>query len=135
MSHYAQLETQLHSRDHLVHALVDLGFTHVEVYDQPQPLVGWQGDSRQQKAEVIIRRQHVGACSNDLGFARDSDGNYRALISDFDSFRFNGAWLNRLHQRYAYHVSRERLADQGFDLVAEEQTDDGSIRLTLRRMT
>jgi hypothetical protein len=107
----------------------------VEVHDRPQPLVGWLGDRRSQSAEVIVRQRHVGLNSNDLGFARDEGGNYCALISDFDRFRFNATWLKRLHQRYAYHVSRDRLTEQGFDLVAEERTEDGNIRLTLRRMT
>jgi hypothetical protein len=135
MSHYTKLETKLTSREHLVRALADVGFPEVEVHERPQPLVGWLGDLRTQSAEVIVRRQNVGLNSNDLGFARDQDGNFCALISDFDGFRFNTTWLKRLHQRYAYHVSRDRLTEQGFDLVAEERTDDGSIRLTLRRMT
>ncbi len=134
MSHYSQLETKLSSAKHLIYALTDMGFQNIEVYENPQPLVGWVGDRREQTAEVIVRRRYVGMASNDLGFARDDDGNFRALISDFDSVRYNRAWLGRMCQRYAYHVSRDKLTEQGFDLVEEEQEDDGSIHLTLRRM-
>jgi hypothetical protein len=134
MSHYSSIATKLRSADHLVKALGDLGLTQVEVHAQPQPLVGWLGDDRVQTAEVIIRQKHVGLGSNDLGFTRDEDGNFRALISDFDSLRYNQSWLAALHQRYAYHASCEQLARQGFDLVNEERDEDGSLRLVLRRM-
>jgi hypothetical protein len=106
MSHYTTLATEIVSAEHLAAALGDLGFDEVEVYDTPQPLVGWLGDSRDTEAEVIIRRRHVGLASNDIGFARNANGRFEALISDFDRHRFGPEWVSRLTQRYAYRVRR-----------------------------
>ncbi|MFM9087791.1 MAG: DUF1257 domain-containing protein, partial [Cyanobium sp.] len=35
--------------------------------------------------------------------------------------------------RYAYHAAREALTAEGFALVEEEQQQDGSLHLVLRR--
>lgn len=134
MSHYTVLQTRIHDTRLLLEALADLGFTEVELHQTPQPLVGWQGDIRAQTAEVIIRREQIGPASNDIGFARRPDGSFEAIISEFDSERFDEAWLGRLSQRYAYRLTRETLAGQDFDLVEEEIDAQGTIRCTVRRV-
>lgn len=134
MSHYTLLQTRIHDTRLLVESLADLGFGDVEVHDLPQPLVGWRGDLRQQRAEVIIRRKHVGQASNDIGFARRPDGSFEAIISEYDRDRYDEAWLGQLSQRYAYRMTRETLAGQDFDLVQEDIDDQGTIRCTVRRM-
>jgi len=135
VSAYTTFATRLVSAAHLAAALRDLGFAEAEVHDLPQTLVGWLGDGRAQRAEVIVRREHIGESSNDIGFARGADGCFVALISEFDrdEFGLGPAWLERLTQRYAYHVARERLEAQGFDLVEERVDEEDTIRMVLRR--
>lgn len=133
MSHYTTLETAIVSAEHLAQALRDLGFAEVEVHEEAQPLVGWLGDSRAQRAEVIIRRKHVGTASNDIGFARGADGRFEAMISEFDRHQYGPEWLGRLTQRYAYRVARDVLAEQEFSLVEESMDDQKRIRMTVRR--
>jgi len=134
MSAYTTLQTQLISARHLQRALKDVGFTEVELHEgNPQPLVGFLGEGRDQRAEVIIRRRYLGAGSNDIGFVRNEQGRLTALISDFDRKRFDAPWLIRVHQRYAYHVAKEQMEQQGFDLVEEEVDENNTIRLVLRR--
>jgi hypothetical protein len=41
--------------------------------------------------------------------------------------------VQQLTQRYAYQAARTKLAEQGFELVEEEQQKDGRIHLMLRR--
>ena len=115
-------------------ALAEMGFTQVEVHQTAQHLYGYQGDVRPQTAEVIIRRTFVGPASNDIGFKRQADGTFDAIISGYDLARHSQQWLNRLTQRYAYHVARAKLEEQGFALVTEETQQDGRIHLVLRRM-
>ncbi len=134
MSHFTTLKTQITDIKALQAALADLGFKQVEVHATTQPLHGYQGDVRPQTAEVIVRRKHLGWLSNDLGFKRNSAGTFDAIISDYDRGKYSPEWLGKLTQRYAYHVARAKLEEQGFDLVAEEKTQDGRIHLTLRRM-
>ena len=134
MSQYLNMATQIISGKHLVKALKDVGFNEVEFYRTAQPLRDWEGNLRENTAEIIIRKKYVGRASNDIGFKLGADGRFTAFISDFDKDRFNDAWLNRLTQRYAYHVAMDMLQEKGFDLVQESVQADQTIHLTLRKM-
>src|SRR5262249_51250771 len=134
MSHYTRLKTRITDTKALTLALADVGFPHVEVHASAQPLVGYLGDAREQTAEVIVRRKHVGRASNDLGFKRQEDGAFEMVVSAFDRRKYSQKWLEGLTARYAYHATRARLLEQGFHLVSEEKTADGGTHLLLRRM-
>lgn len=134
MSHFTTVRTRIVDAGALVAALADLGFEHVEVHETAQRLHGFLGDARPQTAEVIIRRKRIGWLSNDIGFKRSTEGTFEAIISEFDSRKYSQEWLGRLLQRYAYHVAKDQLARQGFELVAEETQADRTIHITVRRM-
>ena len=134
MSHFSTIKTQISDVPALVTALSDVGYTQVEVYQEAQNLYGYRGDKRPQTAEVIVRRNFIGHASNDIGFKRQADGNFEAIISDYDRHEHSALWLNQLCQRYAYHVTRSRLAEQGFALLTEEEQTDGRIHLLVRRV-
>lgn len=133
MSHFTVIKTQFVDTDLLVQALADLGFPQVEVHETAQHLYGFQGDLRPQTAEVIVRRDYIGPSSNDIGFKRSAEGTFEATISEYDRRQFTQEWLDLLAQRYAYHTALAQLAQQGFDLVTEENAADGRIHLILRR--
>lgn len=134
MSHFTTLTTQLTDADALRAALADVGFDDVEVHDDAQPLHGYLGDRRANRAHVIVRRRHLGRASNDIGFRRQEDGHFLAIISDYDRHKYNEQWLGTLTARHAYHVTSKTLTTQGFH-VADETTDrDGTVRLVLRRV-
>jgi hypothetical protein len=134
MSHFTVLNTRIIETDALVKALTDMNFKNVEVHETAQHLYGYQGDVRQQTAEVIIRRQYIGRASNDIGFKRNKNGAFDAIISDYDRRKYSQQWLNRLIQRYAYHVIKAKTEEQGFTLLTEETQQDERIHLVLRRM-
>lgn len=134
MSHFPVLSTQITDAKSLMKALAELRFTQVAVHQTAEHLHGYQGDVRPQTAEVIIRRSFIGPASNSIGFKRQEDDTFDAIISDYDRARYSQQWLHRLTQRYAYHVARAKLEAQGFTLVTEEAQQDGQIRLVLRRM-
>ena len=95
MSHFTSIKTQIKNRDALVKALADVGFARVEVHETGQPLYGFQGDVRPEKAEVIVRRKYLGAASNDIGFKQQKDGQFEAIISAYDrAYRYSRQWLN-----------------------------------------
>lgn len=109
MSEYCDIKTQFKSLPALLSALQETGGwsqEQIQVYAEPQHLVGHGGDARQQTAHVIIRREHVGYASNDLGFIRGADGTYTAIISEYDSHRYGPQWQGRLRQNYAFHALR-----------------------------
>ena len=134
MPQYLNIQTQIVSADHLVRALRDLGLYDVAFYETAQPLEGWGGDLPRNAAQIIIRKKYLGTASNDIGFKQGPDGRFVAIISDYDKRRFDVAWLNRLTQRYAYHVALEMLKEKDFNLIEESEKDDQTIHLTLRRM-
>lgn len=86
MSEYVVCETKFRDQKALIEALVEMGLRQdqIEVHDTAQKLVGYQGDSREQRAHIIIRRKSIGHASNDIGFEKAADGSYKAWVSDFD---------------------------------------------------
>ncbi len=100
MSKYVELCTNLNEERYLVEALRDLGYE-PDICREGKPLTGYQGDQRVERANIIIPRSQLDSASNDIGFARDGNGVYQAVISDYDrSIGFDGAWLGRLAQTY-----------------------------------
>lgn len=98
---------QFKDKECLIAALEALGYQgKIEVHDEPQHLYGYEGRRRPEKAEVIIRRKHIGFESNDVGFAlvgfgRD-DGAYVPIISDYDRrYRWGDDMITRLKVEYA----------------------------------
>lgn len=90
----------------LLAALADLGYPEVEE-GEALPLSGYQGDRRPETAELVVRRRHLGAASNDLGFARTPQG-YLPIISDFDQRTLQGGqFLVRLRTAYSEQVVAE----------------------------
>ena len=64
-------------------------------------LVGYEGQQRPEKANIIIRRLQLDSASNDIGFAKTADGRYVAQLSEYDQrIGFDQKWLNRVHQLY-----------------------------------
>lgn len=113
MSAYISLASPMIDGEVLVEALTEVGFDRrqIEVHETPVPLIGYEDDEREQRGHIVIRRQHVGPASNDIGFERTPAG-FRAHISDYDESRYGSAWLRRLQDAYSRHdqIKQERLA-------------------------
>ncbi len=124
MSAYITLMTPLTDQECLLAALADLGFDHakVEVHETPVQLIDYRGDSRKQTANIVIRRQHLGAGSNDVGFLATATG-YQAFVSDVDHPRFGTGSLSQLDARYHFHwaAKQERIAAEERRRLEEER--------------
>jgi hypothetical protein len=102
MSAYSETRTTFKDAALLLEALKEMGYGEVECHiGNPQQLVGYHGDLRADKADIIIRRKHIGSASNDIGFRRGADGTYGAIISDYDSHKHNAQWTAKLRNSYA----------------------------------
>ena len=132
MSHYSVVKSKITRKGTLIKALqtIDNGrwANCVEVHDVADNLVGYQGDKRKDKANIIIRRKNVGGSSNDIGFVLAEDGTYQAVISDYDSTRHNSAWLDKLNQTYAVETVKEIATDMGYAM--ESRSEGGEIYIT-----
>ena len=119
MSKYNQVETQYKDRDCLVDALGDMGYTDVEVHEVAQNLVGYHGDLRQQKANVIVRRKHISHGANDLGFVQQEDGTFAMIVSDFDQGKHNAQWNAKLKGAYGERGAMKVARKKGFHFLGK----------------
>jgi Protein of unknown function (DUF1257) len=119
MSKYNQVETQYKDRDCLVEALGDMGYTDVEVHEVAKNLVGYHGDLRQQKANVIVRRKHIGQSANDLGFVQQKDGTFAMIVSDFDQGKHNAQWNVKLKTAYGERGAMKVARKKGFKFLGK----------------
>jgi len=129
MSHYNDIKTKIKSQKALIAALCRVDTrtgqwtqSHIEVHDQAQHLYGYQGKKREQTAEVIIRRQHVGDAANDIGFKKQADGTYTAIISDYDRNYYNSTWMQKVGTYYAVECSKQSCEARGLPYI--ETTDE-----------
>lgn len=131
MSRYCTVKTEFRDKETLIIALQETGKwkpKQIEVHDTPQHLYGYHGDERKETAHIIIRRKHMGRNSNDLGFIKNEDGNYEAIISAYDSKKYGESWINQLKGNYAYHRIRIQQENHGRS-VSRERMSDGRQRV------
>lgn len=142
MSEYRKTTTKCRDREVLINALVEMGYKreYIEVHDQAQQLFDWHGrpttytDKKGDKANIIVRRQHVGGSANDLGFKLEADGNYAAVISQYDSGKHNTKWLSGLKTSYSDKRVKKELAKNGFKYLGKEMVN-GKIQIKYMKMT
>lgn len=134
MSHYSKIDTQIVERESLVKALQEMGYNDIEVHEKAQNLFGYQGDVRPEQANVIIRRKHISLESNDIGFRLTTQGNYEAIVSEYDQELLGSDWVGKVCQTYAEIAVVSKLAQEGFE-IAEKKVDPVTqkVHLTLRR--
>ncbi len=132
MSVYRSMSTQMNDIDCLKKALGNVrtrtGKKWEPVVDEKKRnLQGYTGDTRQQKAEIVIPRSQVGGAANDIGFEKGSDGNFVAHISDYDKGFYNDQWMGELKQEYAKEKVKKTARTVGATFLGERKTKDGSI--------
>jgi hypothetical protein len=135
MSRFEQTETVFTDAGFLCGALQDLGFQ-PEVHEEPVRLYGHWGDEREDVAHVIVRRDQIHSASNDMGFVRQPDGKFRAIVSEFDrtfsqnkiGMALNDTWLGRVAQRYKERQTMAVAKQRGYVLQSREEVE-GKVRL------
>ena len=101
-----------------------------EEHKVAQNLRGYIGDVRQQKANIIVRREHVGASANDVGFNKTASGKYELIISEFDRSGKTGKnFMERMRQLYAKHKTIKQLKKMGKTVTSIKTTKDGRIKI------
>ena len=114
MSAYKKIECDIVDKESLLEALklLDLNF---EEHENPQNLYGWKDDERNEKANIILRRNEVNkftGASNDIGFLWNDD-KYEMIISEYDK-RCN--MDKRIIQAYVKVVLEKSLIKNGFKI-------------------
>lgn len=145
MSAFNEIQTEFTDADNLIDALKAMGFNPTNCVGDPQPLVGYMGDFRTldgnghtrnaelaMKADIIIPRSQVGGMSNDIGFQRGEDGKYKAVISDYDSTRYDAKWLNTVKANVA-DVGVQKQAKRAGLKITKREVKNGQIAYTFLR--
>ena len=132
VSAYGEFETMIREQRFLVEGLTEMGYR-VETHPEGAALIGYHGDERPERAEVIIRRAQLDSASNDIGFVREKDGRFRAIVSEYDrSIGYDDKWLGKVHQHYKEKQTLAMAQAKGYIFRGKEvvQTPNGpQIRL------
>jgi hypothetical protein len=129
MSEYRKSTTNCKDIECLIDALVEMGYAkeNIEVHKEAQQLFDFQGrpthytDRNGDKANVIVRRQHVGGAANDLGFKLNPETlTYDAIISQYDSSKHNSTWLAGLKTNYSEKNLIKTAKKQGFKYLGKK---------------
>ena len=120
MSKYNRQKSQYNDRDCLVAALNEQGYAEVEVHEEAVNLIGYHGDTRPEKANVIVRRNHIGTAANDLGFVKEADGTFSCIVSDYDSRKHGAVWMTGLKKAYTEKRLIKHAAKNGLKYLGKK---------------
>ena len=126
MSHFTSIKTKMVIREYIRQAVERAGYTCEE---GDVEIRGYNGQSTR-----VELRIHTGNQGYDIGFRRS--GNVYEMIADWWGIHDidRKQFLQKITQQYAYHATKAKLEEQGFNLVSEESRANGQIHLKLRRM-
>lgn len=114
----------------LIAALGELGYTQVE-QGESLALYGYLGDERKERAQLVIRRKHIGSASNDLGFMRTAEG-YIPIISEYDQTTMrSGKFIPVLRTAYNQRAI-EKIAHRLRGTTRQVSNTGGVIKIKVR---
>ncbi|MFH1562540.1 MAG: DUF1257 domain-containing protein [Nitrospirota bacterium] len=125
MSHFTRMKTKLVKKEYLIQALTGLGY---QPKEGTVKIKGYNG--QETDVEVMVPTKNHGY---DLGFKKTGD--VYELVADWYGIKDINPekFLNQLQQKYAYHTVLNNMNEQGFEVVEEENQEDKTIHLTVRR--
>jgi len=137
MSKYKRIATQFRDRKCLLEALKRTGVPfEVAKNGEQMHLYGYMGDRRRERAELVIRRQHIGSASNDLGYVWNAQaGAYEAIVSEYDTRCIQTTKIRqKIKQQYAVSKVVKEARRKGMRVV-QRRNEQGQIRLVLQGYT
>lgn len=124
MSAYRQHKTQFNDQDCLVETLREEGYEVIE-HEKAAQLEGYHGEKRKETAEIVIPRRSVnkvsGGASNEIGFKKQKDGSFQAVVSDYDHGAHGQKWLDKVSRKYAEKKSTKLAQANGMKLARREE--------------
>ena len=106
--------------DTLCNALTKLGLKY-EQHPEPVSLIGWEGDARDLKAEIVVRKKEINSkftgFSNDIGFRWSAANNrYDIICSDYDT---QNKMDERVKQAYAATAVEQAMKRKDFRIESQ----------------
>ena len=127
MSHFSTIKTQLKDADPLIKALNNLGYT---INQEEKFIKGYRGKF----TSVDISMNLPGETK--VGFKWDNNSNAYELVTDLDLWKFElpvERFISKVTQMYAYQTIISKTKEDGYQIVEEKNTNDGSIELVLTK--
>ena len=124
MSHITTISTRMVEKEFVLKALVDLDMRYTERKTRQKR----QGN---ESATDIVIHRFPGA-----NITLRKRGKFYVIITDWWGVvgLKKKDFLSQIQKRYAYHATRAKLMEEGFDLVEEKTDEEGKIHLLLRRV-
>ena len=127
MSHFSTIKTQLKEADPLIKALNNLGYT---INQEEKFIKGYRG-----KFTAVDISMNLPSDTK-VGFKWDKNSNAYELVTDLDLWKFEipvERFISKVTQMYAYHTIIAKTNEDGYQIVEEKNTNDGSIELVLTK--
>ncbi len=122
MSHFSKIKAEIRDEECLLRALEDLGYR----YQRGGEIRGFSG--QRMRVDVAIPQEG----GYDIGSLRE--GEEFRMVADLWGLKVDkDEFLQRVQQRYAYHVVLKQAKTQGFSVVEEQEGEDGTIQLVCER--
>lgn len=135
MSEYVVLEADYTDPECIKSSLKEMGYE-FEEHSIAQNLYGYKGDVRDQKAHIIIRKEHVGMAANDVGFNKKQNGKYELIISQYDKrvgSKSANNFLKKMKQIYMKNTTLKQLKLTGNTVASVKVSSDGKIKIKAYR--
>lgn len=129
MSEYTIVQVHIKDSVALKEALKEMGYVYEE-HQTAQPLYGYENKMRAQKANIIIRKEHVGSAANDVGFLKNANGEYEMIISQYDRWagKQSEDFMKRLPQVYSTQTVIRKAKAMGYTVMSKRSVD-GDIKI------
>ena len=127
MSHFSKIKTQLKEAEPLIKALNQLGY----IINQEEKFVkGYKGQFTAVDISMDL------PSDTKVGFKWDNNSNSYELVTDLDLWKFDlpvERFICKVTQMYAYQTIISKTKEDGYQIVEEKNTNDGSIELVLTK--
>jgi len=127
MSHFSTIKTQLKDAEPLIKALNNLGYI---INQENKFIKGFRG-----KFTAVDISMNL-PCDTKVGFKWDNNSNSYELVTDFDLWKFDipvERFISKVTQMYAYNTIISKTKEDGYQIVEQNNKNDGSIELVLTK--
>ena len=127
MSHFSTIKTQLKDAEPLIKALNNLGY----MINQEEKFVkGYRGKFTAVDISMDLPKE------TKVGFKWDNISNSYELVTDLDLWKFElpvERFISKVTQMYAYETIISKTKEDGYQIVEQNNQNDGSIELVLTK--
>ena len=127
MSHFSTIKTQLKEAEPLIKALNQLGYI---INKEEKFIKGYKGKFT--AVDISMNLPH----NTKVGFKWDVNSNSYELVTDLDLWKFDipvERFISKVTQMYAYQTIISKTQDNGYQIVEQQNNNDGSIELVLTK--